>query len=98
MPQFNEVFPSVAPGARALESGVWIPEKPFRVLLVKGGSPTGVIDDNVEKDARPLIVGGICEFRELFDARGAPVEIHNGRINSGEIQRGIWTAKPTKSG
>ena len=74
--KFHEVFPSVAPRARAAEQAVRPAQKPFGMVLLQIGAPPGVVDDDVQEDAAVFEVRRVGEFAELIHAGRALVKLH----------------------
>jgi hypothetical protein len=59
------------------------------VILEEARPPAGVVDDDVEEDARASLMGTVGEFAELVDAVGSPVELDQGGIEGGEVEGGV---------
>src|SRR5437773_12281312 len=59
---------------------------------MQGGTPTGVIDDEVEEQPRALAMDSAGQRAKLGDARCPPVELDERRINRGQIESGIRAA------
>ena len=90
--QLHEVLPGDAPRAGTYERAVRAAQYPIRMILMEGGTPTGVIDDEVEEQPRPLAMDRAGQLAKLGHARGPPVEVDERRINRGQIESGIRAA------
>src|SRR6266568_5861617 len=62
------------------------------MVFVQCGTPPGVIDHEIEEQSRAVAMDRAGQFAKLGDARCAPVEINERRINRGQIESGIRAA------
>src|ERR1700733_15314268 len=63
------------------------------MIFLKRRTPAGVIDDDVEKNARSERMRCKSEFAKLIHAGRAFVKLDERGINGGQIKRGVWTAE-----
>ena len=66
--------------------------------FVKAGRPAGMVDGNIDKQARPPGVDGIHQFDELLQRGGLGVEFGQCRVNSSEAQGRVWASEPAHAG
>src|SRR5437879_119398 len=59
---------------------------------MQGGTPTGVIDDQIEEQPRALPMDRAGQFAKLGDTRGPPVAVDERRIDRSQIESGIGAA------
>ena len=95
--QFHQIFPDRAPRAGTGEFAVGFFQEKFRMIFLQGRAPAGVVDDDVNEDARAERVRGVGEFAKLVNAGGALVEFDQRRIHGGQIERGIRAAKTAET-
>ena len=67
------------------------------MVFLQRRAPAGVVDDDVDEDARIEGVGDVGEFAKLINARGAFIKLNERGIHSGQIQRGIRAAETAKT-
>ncbi len=60
---------------------------------VNFGGPAGMVDGNVQEEARATRVHGIHQLAELLQRCDLGVELGQSRIHVHEIERGIRTAE-----
>ena len=97
--KFDQVLPRRAPRARADECAPTIAEEPFGMIFLQGGSPTGVVDYQIDKNPGSFRVCRISELTKLIEAGRAPIQFNQGRVDSEEVLNGIRTpetAEPRK--
>ena len=80
--EFDQIFPDGAPRAGAGEFAVGIFQKKFRMIFLQRRTPAGVVDDDVNEDARAERMRGVGEFAKLVNAGGAFVEFDQRRDQS----------------
>ena len=95
--QFDEILPDRSPSARTFKVAVRFAEEPFRMILLQGRSPAGVVDHHVEKHPGAHSMRGLGEFAELIHAGRSLIEFHEGRIDRRQILAGIRTAIASKA-
>ncbi len=96
--QFHQVGPGVAPGAGTVEGSIRVPAKPLRSVLQQTGTPARVVHEDVQEDLPVPLVDRFGQLPELLLRRGAPVEVHQGRIDGGEVQLGVGAAEAAHAG
>ena len=84
-----------APGLANSPSGFF--RKNSGMIFLQGRTPAGVVDDDVNEDARAERMRGVGEFAKLVNAGGALVELDERGIHGGQIQRGIRTAETAEA-
>ena len=67
------------------------------MVFLQRRAPAGVVDDDVDEDARIEGVGDVGEFAKLINARGAFIKLNERGIHSGQIQRGIRAAETAEA-
>ena len=67
------------------------------MVFLQRRTPAGVIDDDVNEDARAELMRGGSEFAKLVNAGGALIKFDKRRIHRRQIQRGIRTAETTEA-
>ena len=67
------------------------------MIFLQGRAPAGVVDDDVNEDARAERMRGVGEFAKLVNAGGALVEFNERRIHRRQIERGVWAAETAET-
>jgi hypothetical protein len=63
------------------------------MIFLQNRAPAGVVNDDINEDARTEGVCGPGEFAKLIHAGGAPVEFDKRRVNGREVERRIGAAE-----
>ena len=91
--QLNKIAPRHTPGTRAGKLAIFLAQKPLGMIFLKRTTPTGVVDDEIEKQTPAACVYRIGQLAKLLHAGGAFVKFDQGGVDVREIATGIGTAK-----
>ena len=96
--QFHQILPGGTPGAGAVEGAVRVPAEPVGPMFQQPRTPARVVHENVQQDLPAPLMDGGGQFPELFFGGGAPVKIHQGRVDGREVQLRVGTAEAAHAG
>src|ERR1043166_9547367 len=96
--EFDQILPGCPPCSGTCKCAVGIPKKPFGMIFLKSGTPTGVINHNVEEYASAAKMNGVGQFAKLINAGTVFVEHNQRGIDRRQIERRISAADPAKAG
>src|SRR3974377_1136978 len=97
MLELDQVLPRHAPGARAGEPPLGVPQEPLGMVLVQERAPPRVVDYDVQENPAAADMSRVGQLPELVDSRGPAIEHYQGGINRGEIKRRIRAAQPPEA-
>lgn len=96
--QFGQIGPDDAPGSRRFELVFLVPAfEPFGMMILQPGSPSGVIDGDVEEEPSAAAMGLVEQFLKLLQGRGLAIELGQGGIDPHETERREGTAETSHS-